>query len=187
MGKINPAREFLRRVKALVDAENALTDSKWDAGKKEYHQRGEDGRNYWPFGFSHECFPEDCFKREDGLWEQKKMINTHMKDGGSVCVFIWRLHPNYSCQGQPSSQNENQLEFHDKSETEKVLLETEELEFVWKWVEVIPPNRNIWGSTMGPTFFEVRDKKTKVVLIQSASKAALLRDYKEYLSSRSVF
>jgi hypothetical protein len=34
---------------------------------------------------------------------------------------------------------------------------------------------------MGPTFFEVRDKNTKAILIQSESKAALIRDYKEYL------
>ena len=181
MGKVNPAREFLRRVKALCDAESALTDTKWDAEKREYHHIGEDGRNYWPFGYSHECLPEDCFKRDDGLWEQKKKINTHMDHGGSVCVFIWRTHPNYCCAGQPSRLNKNQQEFYEKSENEKVLLQTDDLEFVWKWVEVIPPNRNVWGSRMGPTFFEVRDKNTKVVHIQSASKAALIRDYKEFL------
>ena len=184
MGKINPAREFLRRVKKLHDTENALTDTKWDADKREYHHRGEDGRVYWPFGFSHECSPKDCFKRDDGLWEQKKMINTHMKDGGSVVVFIWRVHPNYSCLGQPSSQNDNQLEFYEKSETEKVLFETDKLEFVWGWFDVIPPNRNIWGSSMGPTSFIVRDKETKYVHIQTQYKTELIREYNAIFSQR---
>jgi hypothetical protein len=184
MGKVNPAREFLRRVKALTDAERELTKGGWDAEKRRYHQIGPDGRNYWPFGISRECAPEDCFKREDGLWEQKEMINTHQKDGGSVCVFIWRTHPNYCCHGQPCLTNKRQKEFYEKSETEKVLLVTDELEFVWKWEEVIPPNRNCWGSKMGPTFFEIRDKNTKEILVQSESKAALLRDYKELEFSR---
>ena len=177
MGKVNPVREFLRRVKALCDAENELTSSKWDADKRKYHQRGPDGRNYWPFGISRECAPEDCFKREDGLWEQKKMINTHMKHGGEVCAFIWRLHPNYSCHGQPCITNKNQKEFYEKSETEKVLFETDTLSFVWLWSEVIPPNRNKWGSSMGPTYFEVRDKKTGFVHIQTPYKAELIREY----------
>lgn len=176
MGKWkNPAREFLRRVKALEDAARDITSSKWDAKKREYHHRGEDGRKYWPFGTSHECFPKDCFKREDGLWEQKKMINTHMPDGGSVCVFIWRLHPNYCGFGQPCITNKNQVEFYEKSETEKVLLKTGELEFVWMWDEVIPPNRNIWGSSMGPTFFEIRMSGTPI--LREKTKVGLLRAY----------
>lgn len=177
MSKVNPAREFLRRVEALVKAENRLTTTKWDEKKKEHHHRGPDGRNYWPFGINHECLEKDCFKRKDGLWEQRKMINTHMKDGGEVCAFIWRLHPNYCCDGQPCISNKNQEEFYEKSETEKILYETNDLEFVWRWIEVLTPNRNRWGSTMGRTFFEIRRKEDKEPIVQSITKAGFIREY----------
>jgi len=174
--KINPVNQFLKKVKALCDAEERLTDTQWDGEKREYHHVVDD-RNYWPFGISHECLLEDCFKREDGLWEQKKKINTHMKHGGSVVVFIWRLHPNYCCAGQPCSQNKNQLEFWEKSENEKILHEADGFQFVWRWTEVIPPNRNIWGSTMGKRFFEVRLMGNAI--IQTYTKAELKREFTE--------
>jgi hypothetical protein len=170
MGKINPVRAFLREVKRLCDTEADLCDGKWDAEKKTSTQWHADGNRYWPFGISHDTLPEDCFKREDGLWQQNDKINTHDKEGGYTLVFIWRTH--ISGRGRT-----NHSEFYEKSEREKVLYETDKLEFVWKWEKVIFPTECVWSYRMGPTFFEVRDKETGYVHIQTRYKAELIREY----------
>lgn len=167
----NPAKEFIKKVDELCKLERKLTDS-----------NGSSTPEFWPFGWEHESNPEDCFKREDGLWELKHKINTHSKNGGYRVVFIWRIHPNYCCGGQPCSTNKNQVEFYDKSETEKVLYETDTLEFVWKWYDVIRPTDTCWGSRMGKTYFEVRDKETKIVLVSQDKKAPFLRAYDNFIN-----
>ncbi len=176
MGRVNPAREFLRRIKSLCDNVSDLTGYHWDEEKQTSTEKHPDGNYYWPFGFSHDSLPKDCFKREDGLWEQNNKINTHSKCGGYVLVFLWRIHPSHRGIATWS-------EVYEKSEREKVLYETEDLEFVWRWEKVILPTECVWSCTMGPTFFEVRDKKTKQPLIQHHQKAPFIRAYNEMFQS----
>ena len=178
MPKKNPVRQFLKRVKELCDVADSVTDNHWDADKKTYsHINPDDGVNYWPFGFKNECLEKDCFKRNDGLWQQKQKINTHMRDGGSTIVFIWRIAPNYCIDGQPCYSGEKQQRLYMDSETEKVLYETENYEFVWTWLKWGAPTRSTWGLSATDFYFQVRDKKTHVVNLQEKTKAAFLRRY----------
>ena len=161
---MNLANKFLKRVKALQDAADLWKQEKKNPGTRE---------KYWFVTSSMECAPEDCFKREDGLWEQKEKINTHI-DGGQIKIAIWRLHPNYCCAGRPVYSHEAVKEFRAKSEMEKVLLVEDGYEFVWLWREVIMPTKNVWGMSMGPRFFQLR--KDGKILVEDDRKSAFKRD-----------
>jgi len=176
MGKKNPAREFLKRVKALQDR------AEWMGG----HQNGklvdavdDDGRKVWPFTHDHECHRNQCKKRPDGLWERTQCQYHGAKDYKNV--FLWRLFPNYCCWGRPVCTSDKQQEFLDKSETEKILLDEDGIQWVWKWSTVRLPTRVLWGMGMGPTYFEVR--KGDEILLQSATKVGVTRWYKEAVSN----
>ena len=178
MAKRNLANKFFKEVKRLCDTERELTKGSWDAENRKYtHICPLDGRNYWPFGIEHEADLKDCFKRADGLWELNDKINTHCKDGGSVVVFIWRIKPNYNCYGQPSCTSDKIEDFLKNSETEKVLLEHDGFQFVWRWADVTKPTECVWGMKMGKTFFELR--KDGKPYIQSYTKAQFIREYKQ--------
>lgn len=144
---MNHANRFFKEVKRLEDAERAV----------------EFGR---PFGkslvidgisihskFSHECAPEKCFKRDDGLWE------TYPESYGRQTrkfVFIWRYHPNYCCRGRPIYTPGDVAEFLCESETEKVLYTYDGYELVWAWYEVDMPTPIIWGMRPGRKVFVLR-------------------------------
>jgi len=143
-----PENEFLRRVQKLKDTlENIVGFGRPNR------------EDYWPFGFEHESKIEDCFKRDDGLWQLKKNINQHDYGcghcRGNIVIFIWRIEPNYCCAGQPCFSAQ---EVHDKfvkSETRKILLSHDGYDYVWRWAEFLYPTSNHWGLRQGPTFFEM--------------------------------
>jgi len=180
MPKRNPAREFIRRYEALIQAEDTLTSSRWLGKGKGYTHQQEDGEYYWPFGYEWECDPDDCFKREDGLWQKKERINKHTQPGGYIVAFLWRTHPNYSAYGKPSCTNKSQESFYEKSETSKTLFSTEDFDFVWAWYEPRRPTDICWASSVGQTYFEVRDKKTQTVLVRASTRTAFIREFSYY-------
>lgn len=163
--KTNHAKKFLGIVRSLlkaVEMETSLPD-------------------VWFYGSNRECLKKDCFRREDGLWEGKNKINTHSKDGGQRVVFLWRIAPNYCTYGQPCYSESDRTRLYNESETEKVLLVIDEYEFVWKWYcfSKSSPNRIIWGLKMGITYFEMRDKQTKEVLVRTNVKKHFVEAYDE--------
>jgi hypothetical protein len=128
---------------------------------------------YWPFMFEHECKPENCFKREDGLWEGKELISNHK------VVFIWRIEPNYCVHGQPCFSEEQIAEIYKKSETEKLLYKENDLEFYWKWYKFELPNKNIWGLKPRGHSIEVR-KNGVVVYKIPTSEIGFKKKFKAY-------
>jgi hypothetical protein len=131
----------------------------------------------WPFGHSRECLPEACFKRPDGLWEAHDLLNPDQENDrggyGYKQIFLWRIKPNYCCQGQPVFSSDQEQAFLNESETEKILVTQDGYEIVWKWDTLIRPNQNIWGMKMGKTFYELR--KNGKILAQDFTKAGFLR------------
>jgi hypothetical protein len=145
---MNAVNEFFRKVKRLKAALEKQTGFNRP-------------RDNWPFGWSAECNPEDCFKRPDGLWQQKKRINTHMTEEGAsepghVKIFLWRVKPNYCTAGRPCFDANKKAAFLQESETTKVILTRDGYEWVWRWETVQLPTENVWGMKMGEAFFEVR-------------------------------
>jgi len=163
----NPAKEFLKRVKRFKDFTQTL------------RERDPMTNIYWPFMNNYEANLEDCFKREDGLWEKKEKINTHCKNGGYRVVFIWRIHPNYCVHGKPCFTADHKAEFLEKSETEKILLEFKNFQFVWKWHDIVMPTNNIWGMSMGKPYFELRNEGE--VLARTSVKKHFVEVCSEYL------
>lgn len=151
--------KFFKEIKRLKDLERKIT-----------RQKG-----VWPFGWSHECIPEDCFKRPDGLWEQREKTNAHLHHGGETVVFIWRVEPNYCIHGQPVVTHDRVLQYLVNSETEKLIVAEDGYEFFWKWDEVKRPTSTCWGMGMGKPYYEMR--KDGNVLIQTQIKAEFLRQY----------
>lgn len=168
--KLNPAKEFLKKIKNTVDA------GKLETNKEEV----------WFTSWDCECLKKDCFKRKDGLWEKRDKINTHGKDGGQRRIFIWRIAPNYCCAGQPCYISYDRLKFYNKSETEKILVKTDKYEFVWKWYDFSYdyPNRTIWGLRMGKTYFEIRNRQTKEVYVRTRVKKHFIEAYTEIETGR---
>jgi len=164
MKKVNPSRQFIKKVEHLINTVHELTQS--------------DTQEYWPFGYSHEALETECFKREDGLWELKDKINPHI-NGGQKVVFIWRKHPEPCYGGRPVYSSEKEKEIYEKSETEKVLFETDKLEFVWTWHYFRHPTEYVWSYIMGPAFFEVRIKETKQIVIRETKKGPFIRCYND--------
>jgi hypothetical protein len=162
---MKPVNAFLKEVKRLEARARELT---WPQ---------DDTDHVWPFAHDHEANPEDCFKREDGLWELNERINTHIQRGnslpGSRVVFIWRTHPNYCTAGRPCYTSEQTATYMRESETEKVLVSEGGYEYVWRWDTFKGPTEVVWGMQMGPTFFELR-KDGKEVL-RADTKAAFKR------------
>ena len=168
-----PENEFLRRVQSLKDHLELYVG--FD---------NPDRHNYWPFGFEHESRIEDCFKREDGLWQAKDNINKHTNDGkGTIVLFIWRIEPNYCTAGQPCYTLDKQAELFNKSETEKVLYIKDGYEYAWRWDKFLPPTQNCWGLRQGPTFFELR--KGSEVLVREEKQAAFKRKVREHFKGVS--
>jgi hypothetical protein len=155
---------FLKRVKELSDTANKISN--------------EEG--YWPFSYSHEAKEKDCFKRPDGLWQLNHKINCHMKDGGSTVIFIWRIAPNYCTAGQPCYSAEQRFNFLQQSETEKVLVKHEGYEFVWMWDELTGPTKNIWGLSMGETYYVLR--KDNEILVKTNVKKYFREEVKRCLN-----
>ena len=137
----SPVNKFFREIKRLEKTRDKYSNT--DEG-------------YWPFNNDSEVAPEDCFKREDGLWQKKEKINTHCSDGGSTIVFLWRVEPNYSCRGRPVMSHERVKQFLKNSETEKVLLSYKGYDFVWMWDTVYLPTETRWGICKGSCFYELR-------------------------------
>jgi hypothetical protein len=147
------ARKFFAHVAELTRSLNTVTSSK-------------DG--VWPFGNSCECKADECFLRDDGLWETKQLLNTGMHKYRRI--FIWRILPNY---GSTRYSAERQAEFLQCSETEKVLLTHDEYEFVWLWDTIHGPNEWVWGMDIGPRHYVLR--KCGKEVLRADSKAAFLR------------
>ena len=152
--------QFFKEIKRLKDLTHEITQ-----------QAG-----VWPFGWSNECNPCDCFKRPDGLWEQYNKINTHMPHGGNIKIFLWRIDPNYCCAGRPIYTHDRQQQFLQNSETEKILVTQDNYEFVWKWNTIILPTTTCWGIKMGAPYYELRING--IIEIQTPIKAEFIRQYK---------
>ena len=174
MAKKNPAREFLRRVKALQDRASWMGGHQ---GDRLVRPVMDGGREVWPFTHDHECHRNQCKKRKDGLWE--RTICKYQGAKNHKNVFLWRLFPNYCCAGRPVCTSDVQQKFLDKSETEKILLDENGVQWVWKWSTVRTPTRILWGMGMGQTYFEIR--KGDQVLAQQITKIGVQRAYKELI------
>jgi hypothetical protein len=159
--KHNPITRFFNAIKKLEKAANIR------------HTDPEAREKYWFYTNSIDCKIDECFKREDGLWEQKDKINTHMPHGGQIKIGIWRIEPNYCCHGRPIYTPGKVQEYLDKSETEKVLYVHNGYEFVWKWDYFDMPTDICWGLRQGPRFFELR--KDGEILVQSDKKTVFRR------------
>lgn len=159
-----PALAFFRKVTALQVALEKMTG----LGK-----RPED---VWPFGNSRENTPEQCYLREDGLWQSHDLLRTGNKSPLYRCIFLWRIHPNYCTGGRPIFTSDKVQLFMEKSETEKILITEGDFEFVWMWDTVRKPTENVWGMDMGPTFYVLRRKSTGEILVRQDYKNRFL-DY----------
>lgn len=157
---MNPVNLFFKRIKAMEKAASGFSTE------------DEDGVTVWK-RFSHECLPEDCLLREDGLWETNP--EQLGRNNPRKFVFIFRSHPNYCCAGQPVYSPSERAEFLEKSETEKLILSHEGFEFVWGWDEVIMPTRIVWGMSPGHRMFYLR--KDGEVLIKTSVK----KHFKEFV------
>jgi hypothetical protein len=130
------------------------------------------------FYSTYDCNPDECFKRDDGLWQLNRRVNCHNygcgHSRGHLAAFLWRIAPKfYNTSGQPCYSFDQEKEFMEKSETEKVLVSHNGFEYIWRWNTFNRPNRNIWGLTKGPSFFELR--KDHAFYARSAVKADFLR------------
>lgn len=152
MAQINHANRFFKEIKRLEDAldvQRRTADDPCD----------EFGHTVWAC-FSHESAPENCFVRDDGLWE------SYPEQYGRKTrkfIFIWRYQPNYCTRGRPFYSHEQRQAFVDESETEKVLYTYKDLELVWGWNEIFGPTSICWGMKPGEKYFFARDKGEIVV------------------------
>ena len=159
----NPTLVFFDKIRQLLAALHTVT-----------HAPG-----VWPFGYSMECNPQDCWKRTDGLWEARELL--HGKDKQ---VFLWRIEPNYCCGGQPVYTGDRVARFLKNSETEKELHTHGEYSFVWCWSSPRMPTRFVWGMSVGPTRYELRWNGT--VLASDTTKVGFRRQVEAVLRSREV-
>lgn len=144
--QVNHSNRFFKEIKRLQDAERAV-----EADRPFGESLVIDGVSVWS-KTSHECAPDQCFKRPDGLWE------TYPESYGRKTrkfVFIWRYHPNYCTRGRPIYTPSDVQIFLEGSETEKVLYTHDGYEFVWGWDQVIMPTWCVWGMHPGRKYFRL--------------------------------
>lgn len=158
---INHSNRFFKQVKLFDDSLEAVSRLNKKFG---HNPVGLDGIEIFQ-KWSHECDAGDCTKRADGLWEtQPESYGKKLRR----FVFVWRIHPNYCCAGRPHYTYEEQKEFLEKSEKEKVLYTYDGFEFVWGWDTIRHPTHFVWGMRMGQTFFMLR--KDGVTLVKTPVK-----------------
>lgn len=166
--KHNPISRFFNEIKKLEKASMIR------------HTHPETREKYWFSTNSIDCKANECFKRDDGLWEQKGKINTHMPHGGQIKIGIWRIEPNYCCAGRPIYSSKQIREYLDKSETEKILHVYNGYEFVWSWDYFDMPTKDCWGLRQGERFFELR--KDGEILVRVKYKTVFRRLCNEIFS-----
>tara|TARA_R110002020_G_scaffold475286_1_gene709421 strand:+ start:75 stop:590 length:516 start_codon:yes stop_codon:yes gene_type:complete len=161
---MNPVNKLFKEVKKLEDSLKSINSN---------HPFSSNGEKQIWTKFYHDCEPKDCFKRDDGLWETPPEVY----NGNKVrkFVFIWRYHPNYCYRGRPHYTHTEQLEFIDKSETEKVLHTYEGYELGWAWDEISGPTNIVWG--MSPTGWHYFLRKDGEILVSTPVK----KHFKEYV------
>lgn len=134
----------------------------------------------WPFTFERECKMEDCFKRPDGLWQDKRLHYS-----GDKHIFIWRLSPNYCVQGKPFFSAQRRYDLFKSSETSKVLLTEQDLEFRWEWYEWDQhyPSDNVWGLKMTTPTIAVYRKGTRIFHVKNPSVSGGKKELRKFLES----
>jgi hypothetical protein len=157
-----PALAFFRKITALQVALDKMTG----LGKRP--------DDVWPFGHSRENTPDQCYLRKDGLWQSKDLLRTGNTQPEYRCIFLWRIHPNYCTAGRPICTSDKVQTFLENSETEKILITEGDFEFVWMWDTIKYPTKNVWGMNMGPTFYVLRRKSTKEILVKEDYKNRFL-------------
>jgi hypothetical protein len=164
MRKVVHTNKFFKEIKRLDDAHN-----KYNMGQVE------DDLEVWSW-YTHDCNDDEAKLRDDGLWE-------HV-DGGRKYIFVWRYHPNYCYHGKPHYNHNEELEFMEKSETEKVLYTYKGYEFVWGWEDLDPPTWCVWGMKPGPRYFYLR--KDGVELLCTDVKKYFREDVEAIFASAGI-
>jgi len=120
---------------------------------------------YYPEGFddgkygehsSYECKENECHKSPDGRWI------TNQPTADRAHRFFWRIEPNYNCYGKPSFSAEKKKDLFNKSETKKVIHETNKHSICLEWFKFDLPTEVIWGLGQGPVYITIYEGNEKV-------------------------
>lgn len=126
MSKKDPLRQFFKTLKKIEE----------DLQKFSQSEKG-----YWPFNYECEIEKSNLIKFNDFLY------HTKVSHPPRTCIFLWQVHPNYTCWGQPGYTEDRRKEILSKSELRKDLIKYGDLTFslTRSGFQRGYPNANIWG------------------------------------------
>lgn len=113
---------------------------------------------------SYECKAKDCHKAADGRWvtNHNTAHDGRSREPVAPNRFLWRIEPNYCIHGKPFFSAQQIADIFARSETKKVIHETNRHSVCLEWFKFDYPTDNIWGLRQGPVHITVWEHHNRI-------------------------